>query len=76
MNTNPVLFGRRSRLYSAGAIAGRVAEMPVSHGSAISTIWPALVPEMQNPPGRAARCLEATQGESSLLELHAGGEPR
>ena len=24
----------------------------------------------------AARCLEATQGESSLLELHAGGEPR
>jgi hypothetical protein len=24
----------------------------------------------------AARCLEATQGESSLLELHAGGKPR
>ena len=24
----------------------------------------------------AARCLEATQGESSLLELHARGEPR
>jgi hypothetical protein len=35
-----------------------------------------------SPDGRlsksfaAARCLEATQGESSLLELHAGGEPR
>jgi hypothetical protein len=24
----------------------------VGTGSAISTIWPALVPELQNPPGR------------------------
>jgi hypothetical protein len=53
MNTNLVLFGRRSRLYSARAIAGACgAKCRFGTGSAISTIWPALVPEMQNPPGR------------------------
>ncbi len=52
MNTNLVLSGRRSRLYSARAIAGRGVKYRFGTYSAISTIWPALVPEMQNPPGR------------------------
>jgi hypothetical protein len=54
MNADLVFFwgGRCSRLYSATAIAGRVAKCRFGTGSAISTIWPALVPEMQNPPAR------------------------
>ena len=77
MNTSLVLFGRRSRLYSARAIAGRAAQ---SAGLALAARF--------RRSGRhwflrcrirrdaAARRLEATHGESSLLELHARGEPR
>jgi hypothetical protein len=50
-NTNLVLFGQRSRLYGASAIAWR-AKCRFGTGNAISTVWPALVPEMQNPSGR------------------------
>ena len=42
-NSCPITYSVNGKQYVA---------VTVGTGSAISTIWPALVPEMQNPPGR------------------------
>jgi len=66
------VWKKMERGCSISTITGSDKQRAIGTGSAISTIWPALFPEMQNRLGRGARCLERTQGESSLLELHAG----
>jgi glucose dehydrogenase len=43
LNCCPITYSVKGKQYLA---------ITVGSGSAISTIWPALVPEMQNPPGR------------------------
>src|SRR5215471_12764009 len=53
------------------AQSGVCAKCRLGTGSAISTIWPALFPEVQNPHGRGDSVREATQRQSSLLEFHA-----
>lgn len=57
-------------LFRSASFWERVAKCRFCPGSAISTIWQALVPpQMQNSQGRGA--LTRLKGESSLLELHA-----
>jgi len=58
-----LIFSIQSGLYAQFPVIRAVANDSLPHGGL-------------SKPFAAARFPEATQGESSLLELHAGGEPR